>query len=72
MTTCSDDYMDGCRNLPEVLLCMYSMSVSAIFHVPNPHGRMPQSAGSDTKVTHKLIEVTHNMACAPGRSRSQW
>eukprot|EP00972_Heterocapsa_arctica_P052865 7782483-Heterocapsa_arctica.AAC.1 len=33
---------------------------------------MPQSAGSDTKLTHKLIEVTHNMACAPGRSRNQW
>eukprot|EP00972_Heterocapsa_arctica_P096483 14234237-Heterocapsa_arctica.AAC.1 len=25
---------------------------------------MPQSAGSDTQMTHKLLEVAHNMACA--------
>jgi hypothetical protein len=31
---------------------------AAFYHSRNP--RMPQSAGSDTKMTYKLLEVAHN------------
>jgi hypothetical protein len=36
--------MDGCHNLPDVMLCMY-MSNTCL--PTNPHSQMPQYAGSD-------------------------